>query len=45
MFDPNDIITYIYKAGQQEGLQATEEMPEWLKSFLADDDEYDIFSK
>jgi hypothetical protein len=43
MFEPNDIIIYI--AGQQEVLQATEEMPEWLKNFLADDDEYDIFSK
>jgi hypothetical protein len=45
MFDPNDIITYISTAGQQEGLKAMEEMPEWLKSFLANDDEYDIFSK
>jgi hypothetical protein len=43
MFEPNDIIIYI--AGQQEVFQATEEMPEWLKNFLADDDEYDIFSK
>ena len=45
MFDPNDIITYISTAGQQEGLKAMEEMPEWLKSFLANDDEYDIYSK
>jgi hypothetical protein len=43
MFEPNDIIIYI--SGQQEVLQAMEEMPEWLKNFLADDDEYDIFSK
>jgi hypothetical protein len=43
MLDPNDIVIYI--TGQQQVPEATEEMPEWLKNFLADDDEYDIFSK
>lgn len=44
MFDPNDIIVYNSEVKEQD-LIATEEMPEWLKMFLAADDEYDIFSK
>jgi hypothetical protein len=44
MLDPNELLLYLEEANQQE-LQATEEMPEWLKNFLANDDEYDTFSK
>lgn len=44
MLDPNEILVYISQVKEQD-LKATEEMPEWLKSFLADDDDYDIFSK
>lgn len=43
MLEPNEVLVYIKQ--EQEPPQATEEMPEWLKSFLADDDEYDTFSK
>jgi hypothetical protein len=44
MLDPNDILIYISEVKEQD-LKATEEMPEWLKNFLADDDEYDAFSR
>ena len=44
MLEPNELLLYLEEANQQE-LQATYEMPEWLKNFLASDDEYDTFSK
>jgi hypothetical protein len=43
MFEPNEILVYLVEAEKQEPL--SEETPEWLRNFLADDDEYDIFSK
>jgi hypothetical protein len=44
MLDPNDVLVYTNQVKEQD-LKAMEEMSEWLKSFLADDDDYDIFSK
>jgi hypothetical protein len=43
MFEPNEILVYLVEAEKQEPPSA--ETPEWLRNFLADDDEYDIFSK
>jgi hypothetical protein len=43
MLDPNELVQYIMFEVEQES--QTEEMPEWLANFLADDDDYDIFSK
>jgi hypothetical protein len=43
MFEPNEVLVYLVEAEKQEPPNA--EMPEWLRNFLAEDDEYDIFSK
>jgi hypothetical protein len=43
MFEPNEMLTYLVEPKEQGPPEA--EMPEWLRNFLADDDEYDIFSK
>lgn len=43
MLDPNELQSYIVFEVKQES--QVEEMPQWLITFLADDDDYDSFSK
>jgi hypothetical protein len=43
MFEPNEMLVYLVETQKQES--QVEEMPQWLITFLADDEDYDIFSK
>jgi hypothetical protein len=43
MFEPNEMLVYLVETQEQES--QVEEMPQWLITFLADDEDYDIFSK
>jgi hypothetical protein len=43
MFEPNEILVYLVETQEQES--QVEEMPQWLITFLADEEDYDIFSK
>jgi hypothetical protein len=41
---PDELMDYILEM-QQHDLSPPTDIPEWLKNFLASDDEYDTFSK